>query len=107
MKPVAQFVSSFTDRIILSLSSSVFFVEGESKPKPEKDSGADDYSGHQACRNAHRLRPHFRHRFENQTHDVFNKEFTGCQKSRGGLSISINVSPNSSTKHSETHSHSS
>ncbi|KAM5509865.1 hypothetical protein FOXYSP1_12831 [Fusarium oxysporum f. sp. phaseoli] len=100
MKPVAQFVSSFTDRIILSLSSSVFFVEGESKPKPEKDSGADDYSGHQACRNAHR-------RFENQTHDVFNKEFTGCQKSRGGLSISINVSPNSSTKHSETHSHSS
>ncbi|KAK2689659.1 hypothetical protein FoTM2_011812 [Fusarium oxysporum f. sp. vasinfectum] len=100
MKPVAQFVSSFTDRIILSLSSSVFFVEGESKPKPEKDSGADDYSGHQACLT-------FTIGFENQTRDVFNKEFTGCQKSRGGLSVSINVSPNSSTKHSETHSHSS
>ncbi|RYC87635.1 hypothetical protein BFJ63_vAg9517 [Fusarium oxysporum f. sp. narcissi] len=62
MKPVAQFVSSFTDRIILSLSPAVFFVEGESKPKPEKDSGADDYSGHQACRNAHRPRSHFHHR---------------------------------------------
>lgn len=40
--------------------------------------------------------------FESQTRDAFNKEFTGCQKSRGGLSISINFSPNSSTKHSET-----
>ncbi|KAK7581015.1 hypothetical protein V3481_013138 [Fusarium oxysporum f. sp. vasinfectum] len=29
--------------------------------------------------------------FENQTRDVFNKEFTGCQKSRGGLSVSINL----------------
>ncbi|KAI8405613.1 hypothetical protein FOFC_15100 [Fusarium oxysporum] len=40
--------------------------------------------------------------FESQTRDVFNKEFTGCQKSRGGLSISINFSPNSSTKHSDS-----
>ncbi|EWZ94291.1 hypothetical protein FOCG_14536 [Fusarium oxysporum f. sp. radicis-lycopersici 26381] len=45
--------------------------------------------------------------FESQTRDAFNKEFTGRQTSRSGLSISINFSPNSSTKHSETHSHSS